>query len=442
MYHKIAPVRETSQSTARGELMNYRCLRSWFQKQLSLKKRIEYICICYILFLMTSKRKHSIDEAARMFSLHKSQFSRFLMNHSGVAIHNLNSLSKNQAKQFAKISKSLNNGTLPWKVAILIDSTLQGRSSLHPANVKRFNHGKGFVIGHQWTNIVLVINDVVIPLQPIPFHSKKYCKNSGLTYKTEGDLVVEYIDRLNLKEYIGVHNPHEIVVLADSGYDAKKIEQAIVRKNWKFIIALKKKRSVKSEKENSITNKTKGWRQVAEFFKSHRWAKWQTIRIPTNSAGKKRMEFRIRQIVGYLRYVGKVQLICSEFKKRPDGRRKYLACNDLKAKARQILIGYRIRWAIEIFHKQVKMFIGFEDVATKYFSSVVSHVHWVYCAYILLNNSPPGIPDQCTSLAEKQRKVEEIISTKETCRVIQLLTQFKGQQRYKEELKQRLLLAA
>jgi hypothetical protein len=32
----------------------------------------------------------------------------------------------------------------------------------------------------------------------------------------------------------------------------------------------------------------------------------------------------------------------------------------------------------------VKMFMGFEDVATKYFSSVVSHVHWVYCAYILL----------------------------------------------------------
>jgi len=159
---------------------------------------------------MTPKRKHSLDEAARMFSLHRSQFSRFLMNHSGVAIHNLNSLSKKQAKQFARISKSLNNGTLPWKVAILIDSTLQRRSNLHPANAKRFNHGKGFVIGHQWTNIVLVIKDVVIPLQPIAFYSKKYCKNNGLTYKTEGDLVVDYIDRLNLKEYIGVHNPHAL----------------------------------------------------------------------------------------------------------------------------------------------------------------------------------------------------------------------------------------
>ena len=47
-----------------------------------------------------------------------------------------------------------------------------------------------------------------------------------------------------------MHNPHEIVVLADSGYDVKKIEQAIVRKNWKFIIALKK-RGVSNLKEKT-----------------------------------------------------------------------------------------------------------------------------------------------------------------------------------------------
>ena len=92
---------------------------------------------------------------------------------------------------------------------------------------------------------------------------------------------------------------------------------------------------------------------------------------------KKRKEFRIRQITGYLRNVGKAQLICSEFKKRPEGRREYLASNDLKATPRQILLGYRIRWEIEIFHKMIKIFLGFEDVATKSFKSVVSHVHWV-----------------------------------------------------------------
>ena len=89
-------------------------------------------------------------------------------------------------------------------MAILIDSTLQSRSSLNPANSKKFNHGHGFVVGHQWTNIVLVINDIVIPLEPIQYHSKTYCRNNGLTYKTENDHVVEYINKLNLNEYGGV----------------------------------------------------------------------------------------------------------------------------------------------------------------------------------------------------------------------------------------------
>lgn len=153
---------------------------------------------------------------------------------------------------------------------------------------------------------------------------------------------------------------------------------------------------------------------------------------------RKRIDFRIRRIVGYLRYVGKVQLICSEFKKRPQGRRKYLACNDLKAKARQILIGYRIRWAIEIFHKEVKMFLGFRDVATKSFQSVKAHVHWVYCAYILLHSNPPGIQKHIKSMTNKRKKIKEIIDGNEKNRVIQLLTQIKGTERYKTELRQAL----
>jgi hypothetical protein len=43
---------------------------------------------------------------------------------------------------------------------------------------------------------------------------------------------------------------------------------------------------------------------------------------------------------------------------------------------------------IELFHKTVKQQLGFEDVATHGFDSVMSHVHWVYCSYILLHLSP------------------------------------------------------
>ena len=143
----------------------------------------------------------------------------------------------------------------------------------------------------------------------------------------------------------------------------------------------------------------------------------------------------MRKIIAYLRYVGQVQLISSEFKKRPKGRRKYLACNDLKAAPRQILIAYRLRWKIEIFHKEVKMFLGFQEVAAKNFQSVLAHVHWVYCAYILLNALPRPGHSKKKSLAEKQQYVGAIFEGKEKARILQLLTQFKGVERYKSEIR-------
>jgi hypothetical protein len=151
------------------------------------------------------------------------------------------------------------------------------------------------------------------------------------------------------------------------------------------------------------------------------------------------MEFRVRQITGYLKNFGKAQLICSQFKTKSNkGRRKHLACNDLKATPRQIVIGYRLRWAIEIFHKEIKMFLGFEDVSAKYFSSVMSHVYWVYCAYILLNSSPPGIPKRTNSMAEKQLMVNKIIENKGLSAVNQVLTQVKGPQRLKASIQKAL----
>ncbi len=359
-----------------------------------------------------------------------------LQAHSKVAIATLERLSKKQAKQFAKPLQDLQG--LPWKVALIMDSTLQQRASLHPENAKKFNHGKGYVIGHQWTNIVLLINGILIPLRPIPYYSKQYCREHALDYQTEHDLVVTYLTHLDLEEYIGSHDPRDVLVLADSGYDDKKIETAIIHKQWNFIIALGKTRSVKSETVYLTTPKSRSWCHIAMFFRNHRRLKWTTIRFMTNGAKRKRMEFRIRHTTGYLRYVGQVQVVCSEPRKRPEGRRKYLACNDVKATARQIMLGYRLRWAVELFHKDVKMHLGFEDVATSGFDSVQSHVHWVYCAYILLRMSPPGVPPDVKAVGDKQRHIQTFLANKGKRHILQQLSQIGGVEHYKDELRQAL----
>ncbi len=416
--------------------MRAQTVQTWIARHLFVRRRLANICTSYLLFLMVVTTKHSLEEAARFSGRHKSQFSKLLKAHSQVAVSTLESLSKKQAKHVAKARQKLQE--LPWTIAIIVDSTLQRRANLHPENAKTFNHGHGFVVGHQWTNIVLLLNDLLIPLRPIPFYSQRYCRDHKLKYRTEHDLVVEYIQTLQLEAYIGSYDPREVVVLTDSGYDNKKIQNAIAAKRWHFIIALGKTRSVKSATLALTTPQSKQWCHIATFFRNHRWLKWQTIRIPTNGTKRKRMEFRTRDTIGYLRYVGQVQLVCSELRKRPEGRRKYFACNDMRVTARQIILGYRLRWAIELFHKTVKQHLGFEDVATSGFASVMSHVHWVYCAYILLSLAPPGVSADAKSLGDKQRQLQQCLENQKKRRVLQQLTQIGGVQRYTDELRQAL----
>ena len=247
-----------------------------------------------------------------------------------------------------------------------------------------------------------------------------------------------YLGALALEDYLGPYDRREVLVLADSGYDDKKIEKAIADKGWHFIIALSKTRSVKSEALALSTPTSRQWCHIDTFFRRHRRLKWDTIRLATSGTKRTRMDLRILHTAGSLRSVGKVELVCSAQRNRPADRRKYLACNDLRATARQIVTGYRLRWAVELFHKCVKQHLGFEDVATHSFDAVLSHVHWVYCAYILLHMSPPGLSPGSQSIGDKQRALQQGLAAKEKRQILQKLSQIGGVQRYQDELRQAL----
>jgi hypothetical protein len=116
---------------------------------------------------MVVTRTHALEEAARFSGRHKSQFSQMLQAHSKVAVSTLERRSTQQARQVAKARQKWPE--LPWAIAIVVDSTLQHRASLHPENAKTVHHGQGVIVGHQWTTMVLLLNARLIPLRPIPF---------------------------------------------------------------------------------------------------------------------------------------------------------------------------------------------------------------------------------------------------------------------------------
>jgi hypothetical protein len=77
-------------------------------------------------------------------------------------------------------------------------------------------------------------------------------------------------------------------------------------------------------------------------------------------------------------------------------------------------------------------------VATHGCDAVVSHVHWVYCAYILLHMSPPGLAPESQSVGDRQRALQQGLANQEKRHILQKLTQIGGVQRYKDELRQAL----
>lgn len=415
--------------------MRFHKLRDGILNKIGIKIRLRIVCLWYLISLMIETRKHSLTSASELSGLGISSFSKFLQNNKDVITYTLKELSKKQAKIYSAVIEK--TADLPWHIFILIDSTVQSRSGLKSENVQRFNHGQGFVIGHQRTDILLIFNGIIIPLPPIPFYTKKYCRENGPAYMTEHQRLAEYLNRLNLYAYIGFHNDENVAVLTDSGYDNKKIQNAVLSRGRHFISALKSSRGIKSEAGYAKTPKASGWDGAGVFFKKYRKPAWKTVRIFTDGPKRRRKEFRIRHAEVFLKGAGKIRAVCSEFRKKRDGRRKYIACSGLKASPRRTVIAYRLRWKIEIFQKHIKMHLGFGDIAAKHFSSVESHVSLVYCAYLLLNAGLPGIGTDGTIL-EKQRRVAKILENKKTAGVIHELTKIGGVGKYKSQLKSAL----
>ena len=162
----------------------------------------------------------------------------------------------------------------------------------------------------------------------------------------------------------------------------KKIENCIIEKGWDFIVSLKSSRSVKSSH-----SKEKSWRSVAYMFRSTRkQSLWKSVHIKRDGK-RRRKRIRARKPTGYLKGVKgrEMALVCSEKSKGEGRRRRYLACSRANVCTSMVIQLYKIRWRVEIFHRDVKVLFGLEDVSGKAFEAVEAHVHLVYSAYILMS---------------------------------------------------------
>lgn len=342
-------------------------------RKLKISKRLKEVVVGLIRGILLIEGKVTLKKISDASGLDSSQFSRLLSEHPELAKDQLNRYARRMLKKGLKKSKKKIVAGTNYKAAVIVDATLHSRSTRHTENAQKFNHGKGWIVGHQWTNIVVYVGGILVPLPPIPFHTKKYCRANNILYQSEHAKIMAYLQNYLLLELLPEVKAKEIVFLMDSGYDNKKLQKFILNQGYEYIVSIKKTRSVRSE--------TQGWRQVWDLFnRSRKNSPWKTVRVKTSNGKQRR--YRIRELSANLKGIKSLaKLICSE---KPNGGKLYLASSNETISARNIVIAYRLRWMVEVFHHDVKSLLGLEHLGAHNFKSIEAYVNWIYFSYLFI----------------------------------------------------------
>ena len=373
-------------------------------------KALVNVVSAYILYLMLETRGHNAKQAPTLMGIPESSFSRML-NRPDSLILAKSSLNHAARRRLA----ALQRGKRGKRPLVIIDSTLIGRRGKFVENASFYRLGKKSIRGHKLINFVLYLDGEIVPLSVVAHYSQAYCEENGYTYKTENELVIEWLNWLHASNLFAREDIKHLHFVCDAGYDAKKVQKAINRIGCHFTMCIKSNRLIEGQ-------------SIEEYFCRQRIIPWQSIRLFAEKDGKKvRKEYRIRiasnvQLKGF----GPVSAVYSEARKR-DGQRskKYIVSSQTGLSGREIVENYRNRWAIESWHKDMKQNHGYSDCRSACFRAFEAHVNFCLAAYNLQRCNESGIPRPGISIAEYVgvRKLQDGAHT---------LNQFSGVQRFKK----------
>jgi hypothetical protein len=369
---------------------------SILSKTPDVPKRLIEVVSQYVHYLSLITKRHSFNGAAQISGLHESRFCS-LVNSPGAP--ELSQIVLNRAaRRMLRKLKPING-----RYVIIIDATIKARRGKKVENVRKHHSGSGFVNGHKFINFVILTPDGVIPLASIPTHTWQYCRETGLRYQKENEIVELWIRGFARSGILSDEQLQKALFLLDSGYDAKRIQRAIREIGADFVSALKSNRVVQGK-------------QVREYFRSkRRWLPWKSIRLHVGNGGKhSRRKYSIRTATAVtLKGFGQVTVVYSKAQSRARRPIKYLAASDPGMNGRQIVEWYSRRWSIELWHKEVKQNYGFGDCHSGRFTAIASHVNFCMTAYLLQKET-----------GKEQLRIEEYVRQEQLREIRGELTRF------------------
>jgi len=353
-----------------------------FLKSASLSDFARLMITRMVLTFILHRGRMSCSQAAGAIltePVHRSQVTRFLVR---------------PRWQKNDINAPLREALLQWesgkgKFIYIIDATLNGQAGKKTQNTystgnrkRRPSQGRRYGKNkharkscHSFTfGLLITPSGYRLPFQ-IPHYTKEYCKQKGLTHRTTAEAAADLIRFLPLPEEA------EVIVLGDTAYDAKVVREACEDRNYIWIVPANAERVYEgpSGKRPKVRSRLKDWKRLS----------LKTIRLRASTgkyAGYRRLsrwrvgpKMKSRVYYAYqekqeVRSVGEVQLVFSttkpDLKKATADDVKILMTNALQLSVSEIIELYSLRWQIELFFKEMKSTLGFNQYQFQDFQAV------------------------------------------------------------------------
>ncbi|HEV2663920.1 MAG TPA: transposase [Blastocatellia bacterium] len=292
------------------------------------------------------------------------------------------------------------------KFVFLIDATLVSQAGKKTKNTySTNNHNRGrrtkkrrygqkkivYKKCHSFTfGLLITPSGIRIPFQ-IPHYTREYCAERGLTHRTTAEAAAEMIRTLPLPPAA------EVVVIGDTAYDSEVVQKVCQEKGYIWICPANPERVYEGSKGQrpQVRSRLKEWNRLSlstirlrastgQYAGYRRLSKWRVgpkLKPRVYYAHQERAE---------VRSVGRVQLIFSTMKPNlkaatPDDV-KILMTNALHLSVREVIELYSLRWQIELFFKELKSTLGFDQYSFQRFEAVKAWVETAVTTVLFLEH--------------------------------------------------------
>jgi hypothetical protein len=240
------------------------------------------------------------------------------------------------------------------------------------------------------------------------YYTKEYCAKKGRSYRKQTELAAEIIRELPLPEGA------DVVVLGDTAFDAEVIREACDERHYTWIVPMNPERVVAGPKPRprvwSLANAL-----TAEQLKAIRLYPNQGAYVAMRRLSAHRIGPKVKPRIYYahtesrdVHSVGKVLLVFSTREKPIAGQpvqvQKILITNNRSLKTAEVVELYNLRWQIELFFKELKSTLGFDQYRFRRFDQVEGWLEMTLVTFLYLEwHRACQLKRSALSKEEKQR---------------------------------------